>query len=139
MKLGRNYSTCCKSYKTLAETLINNDSIDTNTNGRYAQVLAQSVIRLGFERLDFWAPVVVRNTAMNGGRVSYKKRVVVIAGSSSSGLTAAVIISRESPGCRGLVTVVTDTGVCSAPAYDEQICLYRYHHFTTGHHGENYT
>ena len=95
MKLGRNYSTCCKSYKTLAGTLINNDSIDTNTNGRYAQVLAQSVIRLGFERLDFWAPVVI-NTAMNGGRVSYKKRVVVIAGSSSSGLTAAVIISRES-------------------------------------------
>ena len=96
MKLGRNYSTCCKSYKTLAGTLINNDSIDTNTNGRYAQVLAQSVIRLGFERLDFWAPVVVRNTAMNGGRVSYKKRVVVIAALVSSGLTAAVIISRES-------------------------------------------
>ena len=39
---------------------------------------------------------MVRNTAMNGGRVSYKKRVVVIAALVSSGLTAAVIISRES-------------------------------------------
>ena len=71
----------CSTRCNFAGTLISNDSIDTNTNGRYAQVLALSVIRLGFERLDFWAPVV-RTTAMNGGRVSYKKRVVVIAGSS---------------------------------------------------------
>ena len=77
MELGRNItnylcSTCCKSYKTFAGTLISNGIIDTNTNGRYAQVLALSVIRLGLERLDFWAPVV-RTTAMNGGRVSYKE------------------------------------------------------------------
>ena len=76
MELRRNYlySTCCKSYKTFAGTLISNDSIDTNTNGRYAQVLALSVIRLGFERLDFWAPVV-RATAMNGGKGGLQRSV----------------------------------------------------------------
>ena len=69
-------STCCKSYEIFAGTLISNDIIDTNTNGRYAQVLALSVIRLGLERLDFWAPVV-RTTAMNGGKGELERSVLL--------------------------------------------------------------
>ena len=66
----------CSTRCNFAGTLISNDSIDTNTNGRYAQVLALSVIRLGLERLDFWAPVV-RTTAMNGRKGELERSVLL--------------------------------------------------------------